>query len=50
MTLRERDSTEQIRGSENEVLEAVKRMATGVEMWKDVAERLPSFTVRNLDK
>lgn len=50
ITLRERDSTDQVRGSENEVLEAVKSMVTGVEMWKDIAERLASFTVRDLDE
>lgn len=50
ITLRERDSTDQIRGSEDEVVEAVKGMATGMETWKEVAERLPSFAARSLDE
>lgn len=50
ITLRERDSTDQIRSSEDEVTNAVKNMATGAETWKDVAKRLPSFAARNTDE
>lgn len=44
LTLRERDSTSQVRGSEDDVIMAIKRMVDGVETWGDVALRLPSFT------
>lgn len=50
ITLRERDSTNQIRDSEDEVVRAVKSMVDGVETWDMVAERLPSFTTANLEE
>lgn len=46
ITLRERDSTDQIRGSEDEAMDAVKNMVTGAETWKEIAKRLPSFAAR----
>lgn len=50
ITLRDRDSTDQIRGSEDDIVKAVKGMVDGVETWEEVAERLPSFIIRNLDE
>ncbi|KAL1863891.1 hypothetical protein Daus18300_008040 [Diaporthe australafricana] len=43
LTLRDRVSTSQVRGSEDEVILAVKHMVDGVERWEDVAQRLPTF-------
>ncbi|RAO68506.1 uncharacterized protein BHQ10_004518 [Talaromyces amestolkiae] len=43
-TLRDRDSTKQVRGSEDEILQAVKSMVDGEETWADVFKRLPEFT------
>ncbi|PGH13945.1 hypothetical protein AJ79_03360 [Helicocarpus griseus UAMH5409] len=44
VTLRERDSTKQVRASEKEVFAAVKNLVEGVERWEDVVGRLPVFT------
>lgn len=49
LTLRERDSTSQVRGSEDDVIMAIKRMVDGVETWGDVVLRLPSFTAQGHD-
>jgi glycyl-tRNA synthetase len=43
-TLRDRDSTKQVRASEDEILKAVKSIVDGEETWEDVAKRLPEFT------
>lgn len=42
-TLRERDSTKQVRASEEDILEAVRKLVDGSEKWGDVAKRLPAF-------
>jgi len=42
-TLRERDSTKQVRASEEQILEALKTLCNGSETWADVAKRLPAF-------
>lgn len=42
-TLRDRDSTKQVRASLDEILEAVVKMCKGKETWEDVAKRLPAF-------
>ena len=44
VTLRERDSTKQVRGSEDEVVAAVKGMCEGLETWEGVGRRLKEFT------
>lgn len=43
MTLRERDSTKQVRGTEEEVVKVVKGMCEGSESWADVKKKLPEF-------
>lgn len=43
VTLRERDSTAQVRAPEEEVVRAVRNLVAGVEGWEDVARRLPAF-------
>lgn len=48
-TLRDRDSTKQVRASEDEILKAVKSMVEGEETWEDVAKRLPEFTSQETD-
>ena len=42
-TLRERDSTAQVRGGDVEVVDAVAMMVNGDEDWESVASRLPKF-------
>jgi glycyl-tRNA synthetase len=42
-TLRDRDSTKQVRAGLDQILEAITKMCKGKETWKDVAARLPAF-------
>lgn len=46
LTLRDRDSTSQVRGSEEDVIMAIKDMVDGTKTWDDVAQRLPPFTAQ----
>ncbi|KAJ9299368.1 hypothetical protein DTO271G3_2990 [Paecilomyces variotii] len=43
-TLRDRDTTKQVRASEDEILQAVKSLVDGDETWEDIRKRLPEFT------
>lgn len=43
ITLRDRDSTEQVRASESEVVDAVKSIVDGHATWGDISKRLPEF-------
>ncbi|KKK13368.1 hypothetical protein AOCH_001814 [Aspergillus ochraceoroseus] len=43
-TLRDRDSTKQVRASEAEILQALKSLVEGEETWEDIRKRLPEFT------
>ena len=42
-TLRDRDSTKQVRSSEKDIIRAISRMIKGKESWSDVQGRLPAF-------
>ena len=42
-TLRDRDSTKQVRGELEKILEAISKMVKGKETWANVQKRLPSF-------
>lgn len=42
-TLRDRDTTTQVRASEDEILQAIKSLCEGIESWDQVANRLPKF-------
>lgn len=42
-TLRDRDSTEQVRASLDEITKAISNIVYGTESWSDVAARLPKF-------
>ncbi|RWA10170.1 hypothetical protein EKO27_g4931 [Xylaria grammica] len=44
ITLRERDTTSQVRGPEDEVLQAVKNLVDGTESWHQIAGRLAPFS------
>lgn len=50
ITLRERDSTSQVRGSEDEVVQAVKNLLDGVESWHQITQRLTPFSTQGQDK
>ncbi|KAI9782518.1 MAG: Glycine--tRNA ligase 1, mitochondrial [Peltula sp. TS41687] len=49
ITLRDRDSTKQVRASEQEIITAILNLVTGVESWSDVSKRLPEFTEQNVE-
>ncbi len=42
-TLRDRDSTKQVRASEDDILAAIKSIVTGEEMWEDIMKKLPVY-------
>lgn len=42
-TLRDRDSTKQVRAKLEDILEAIGKMIKGKETWADVQKRLPAF-------
>ena len=42
-TLRDRDSTKQVRASLEEIIDAIFKMVKGKESWESVAKRLPAF-------
>lgn len=46
LTLRERDSTSQVRGSEDDVIMGVKGMVDGTQTWENVVQRLPPFATQ----
>jgi glycyl-tRNA synthetase len=43
LTLRERDTTKQVRASEEKIVEAIRNLCNGSETWDDVTKRLPAF-------
>ena len=49
LTLRDRDSTKQVRASEEDVLKAVQSICEGNETWSDVQKRLPAFEGQELE-
>lgn len=49
VTLRDRDSTKQVRAGEKEIIEAIQSLVDGKETWKDVMGRLPEFVEQNVD-
>ncbi|RDW61897.1 glycine--tRNA ligase [Aspergillus mulundensis] len=49
ITLRDRDSTKQVRASQEEILQALKSLVEGEETWEDVRKRLPEFTGQEVD-
>ncbi|CCU77521.1 putative Glycyl-tRNA synthetase [Blumeria hordei DH14] len=48
-TLRDRDSTKQVRADEQTVLTAVKALVEGEKMWSDIERDLPSFEGQETD-
>lgn len=50
ITLRDRDTTVQIRASEDEVISAVKALTDGSETWEQVTQRLPPFLGQGEDE
>ena len=50
VTLRDRDSTKQVRASEDEICAAVKSLVDGEANWADVAKKLPAFEGQEVEK
>jgi glycyl-tRNA synthetase len=48
-TLRDRDSTEQVRAGLEEITSAVASLVTGREKWSDIGARLPKFEGQEVD-
>lgn len=49
LTLRDRDSTKQVRATEDEICAAIKSLVDGDETWADVQKRLPAFEGQEVD-
>lgn len=49
-TLRDRDSTRQVRSTLDEICEAIRRLVDAQETWSDVEKRLPKFEGQELDQ
>lgn len=43
LTLRDRDSTKQVRADEETILAAIKALADGTKVWSEVEKELPAF-------
>lgn len=50
ITLRERDSTAQVRAAEGDVIQAIRNLGDGTETWEEVSRRLPCFTRQGNDE
>lgn len=48
-TLRDRDSTKQVRSDENAICDAIKSIVEGQKTWVDVQQELPEFTQQETD-
>ncbi|KAF2463709.1 glycyl-tRNA synthetase-like protein [Lindgomyces ingoldianus] len=48
-TLRDRDTTRQVRASLDEICKAISNLVNGTEEWADVASRLPAFEGQDVD-
>ncbi|KAE9971779.1 hypothetical protein BLS_006480 [Venturia inaequalis] len=49
-TLRDRDTTKQVRASEDEILKAIQAYCEGNETWAEIQARLPLFEGQELEK
>ena len=49
ITLRDRDSTSQVRASDEEIIQAIKALVEGEQTWEDVKKRLPAFEGQQQD-
>ncbi|RWA03909.1 hypothetical protein EKO27_g11196 [Xylaria grammica] len=43
ITLRDRDSTQQVRADEDKIIDAIRAIVDGVKTWQDVESELPAF-------
>jgi glycyl-tRNA synthetase len=50
ITLRDRDTTTQVRAAQSEIIEAIVRLVKGTETWSQVSARLPKFEGQELEE
>lgn len=50
VTLRERDSTRQVRATEDTIIEAIRALVEGTKTWQDTESELPLFESQEVDK
>jgi glycyl-tRNA synthetase len=48
-TLRDRDSTKQVRASEEKILNAIKELVDGTKVWSDIEKELPVFEGQEIE-
>ena len=48
-TLRERDSTRQVRAEEEKIVDAIKALVEGSKTWQDIETELPVFEGQELE-
>lgn len=49
VTLRDRDSTGQVRAEEDTIVAAIQQLVDGAKQWKDIAAELPAFEGQDAD-
>ncbi|KAK4238944.1 hypothetical protein C8A03DRAFT_14634 [Achaetomium macrosporum] len=49
VTLRERDSTRQVRAEEDEIINAIRALVEGTKTWQDIESELPLFEGQDVD-
>jgi glycyl-tRNA synthetase len=49
VTLRDRDTTRQVRAGQDEIVEAIMRIVQGTETWSQISARLPKFESQELE-
>ena len=49
VTLRDRDTTKQVRSDAETICQAIKSMVEGTKSWKDVQQELPEFTQQEVE-
>jgi glycyl-tRNA synthetase len=49
ITLRDRDSTKQVRADEETILAAIKSLTDGSKKWADIEKELPAFEGQDVD-
>lgn len=49
ITLRDRDTTMQVRAGQDEIVEAIVRLVEGTETWSQTSARLPKFEGQELE-
>ena len=48
-TLRDRDTTKQVRADEDQICEAIRSLTEGTKTWAEVAKGLPEFTGQEVE-